>query len=86
LADPLNLALPEHVTTYAADGRIEVQRHRVSHDIGWMLSDRHHPGEAIMPGLAMIGMAEAVVTRDGRTSTTQRIYLSPAQMGARRIA
>jgi len=85
-ADPLNQAMPEHVTTDADHGRIEVRRHRVSHDIGWLLSDRRHPGEAAMPGLAMIGMVEAVVTRDGRTSTTRRLYLSSAQMDAERFA
>ena len=28
-----------------------------------------HPDEASLPGLGMIGMVEATVTRDGRTST-----------------
>ena len=33
-----------HTTTDGHNGgRIEVRRHVVSHDIGWMLSDRRHP-------------------------------------------
>ncbi len=39
-----------------------------------------------MPGLAMIGMVEATVTRDGRSSTLRRFYLSSARMDAERFA
>jgi predicted transposase YbfD/YdcC len=42
-ADPLNRSEPEHVTTDADHGRIEVRRHRVSHAVEWMLSDRRTP-------------------------------------------
>lgn len=90
-ADPGSRPEPEHVTTDAEHGRIEVRRHLVSHEVDWMLSDRRHPGEAIlpglgMPGLGMIGMVEATVTRDGRTSTQRRFYLSSARMEAVRFA
>ena len=51
-----------------------------------MMSDRCHPDEARLPGLAMIGMVEATVTRDGRTSTVRRYDLSSAQMDAERFA
>lgn len=81
-ADPLNRAEPEHVATDAEHGRIEVRRHLVSHDIGWLLSDRRHPDEARMPGLAAIGLVEATVTRDGQTTTAQRLYLSSARLDA----
>jgi predicted transposase YbfD/YdcC len=47
-----------------------------------MLSDRRHPDEATMPGLAMIGMVEATVTRDSETTTIRRYYLSSTVMGA----
>jgi hypothetical protein len=46
-----------------------------------MLSDRRHPDEAVMPGLAMIGMVEATVTRDDKTTTIRRFYLSSTAMG-----
>lgn len=48
-----------------------------------MLSDRGHPDEA---GLPRLGMVEATVTSDGRTSTLRRVYLSPARMDAKRFA
>lgn len=79
-ADPLNQAAGAHTTTDAEHGRIEVRRHRVSHDIGWLLSD--HPGEARMPGLAMIGEVEATTTRDGRTTTIRRFYLGSTWLDA----
>lgn len=81
-ADPLNSAASEHTTTDGDHGRIEVRRHRVSRDVDWLLSDRRHPGEARMPGLAMIGEVEATTTRDGRTTTTRRFYLSSAKLDA----
>ena len=94
-ADPGSRPEPEHVTTDADHGRIEVRRHVVSHCVDWMLSDRRHPDEARLPGLGMIGMVEATVTRDmveatvtrdGRTSTLRRFYLSSARMDAIRFA
>lgn len=85
-ADPHARPEPEHTTTDADHGRIEVRRHVVSHDVGWMLSDRRHPDEAMLPGLGMIGMVEATVTRDGKTSTERRYYLSSARMPATRFA
>ncbi len=85
-ADPQNRPASEHVTTDADHGRIELRRHCVSHDIGWMLSDRRHPDEAVMPGLASIGMVEATVTRDGTTSTVRRYYLSSTRLDAERFA
>jgi predicted transposase YbfD/YdcC len=81
-ADPLNRPAGEHTTTDADHGRLEVRRHRVSHDIDWLLSDRRHPGEASMPGLAMIGEVEAATTRDGRTTTIRRFYLGSARLDA----
>jgi predicted transposase YbfD/YdcC len=51
-----------------------------------MLSDRRHPDQARMPGLAMIGEVEAITTRDGRTTTTRRFYLCSARLDAERFA
>lgn len=70
----------EHTTVDADNGRIEVRRHSVTREVSRMLSDRHHPDEAAMPGLATLGMVEATVTRDGKTSTERRFYLSSAAM------
>lgn len=81
-ADPLNRPAGEHTTTDAEHGRLELRRHRVSHEVDWLLSDRRHPDEARMPGLAMIGEVEATTTRAGRTTTTRRLYLSSARLDA----
>lgn len=85
-ADPLNRAEGEHVTTDADHGRVEVRRHRVSHQVDWLLSSRRFPGEAAMPGLATLAEVEATVTRGGRTTTTRRLYLSSARLDAARCA
>jgi predicted transposase YbfD/YdcC len=85
-ADPASRPDGEHTTTDADNGRIEVRRHAVSHDVSWMLSDRRHPDEAPMPGLAMLGTVEATVTRDGKTATVRRHYLSSVAMDAARFA
>lgn len=76
----------EHTTVDADHGRVEVRRHAVNHDLGWMLSDRRHPDEARMPGLGMVGMVESTVTRDNRTSTERRFYMSSAQINAEHFA
>ena len=39
-----------------------------------------------MPGLAMLGMVEAEVTRHGKTTRQRRFCLSSAAMGAARFA
>jgi predicted transposase YbfD/YdcC len=85
-ADPASCPETGHVTTDADHGRIEVRRHVVSHAVDWLLSDRRHPDEARLPGLAMIGMVEASVTRDGATRTQRRFYLCSAAMDAARFA
>ncbi len=85
-ADPLNRPASEHQTTDADHGRIEVRRHAVSHDIGFLRSDRRHPDQAEMPGLATIAIVEATVTRAGRTSNERRLYLSSARMDATTFA
>ena len=62
-------ALATHETTDGDHGRIEVRRAWVSHDVAWLASDRRFPDEWRFPDLAMIGMVEAEVERDGKTSS-----------------
>lgn len=81
-ADPASRPDGQHTTTDADNGRIEVRHHAVSHDVHWMSSDRRHPDEAPMPGLATLGMVASTVTRDGKTSTERRFYLSSATLDA----
>lgn len=84
-ADPPS-TLPEAVTTDADHGRLETRRHRVSHEVGWLFSDRRYAGEPAMPGLAAIACVEAERTLDGRTSRTLRYYLSSAPLTPERFA
>ena len=39
-----------------------------------------------MPGLAMLGMVASTVTRDGKTSTERRFYLSSVALEAVAVA
>jgi predicted transposase YbfD/YdcC len=78
--------LDTHETTDGDHGRIEIRRAFVSHDTGWITSDRRFPGEWRFEGLAMIGMVEAEVERDGRVSIARRYYLSSAPLSARAFA
>ena len=74
--------LATHETTDADHGRIEIRRAFVSYDVGWIASDRRFPGEWNFPSLAMLGVIEAVVERDGKTSVSRRTYLSSARLSA----
>jgi predicted transposase YbfD/YdcC len=67
-------------------GRIEIRRHAVSHDVGWLMADRRFPGEPRFPGLKAIAMVEAEVERNGTTSCERRYYLSSAPLDARLFA
>jgi predicted transposase YbfD/YdcC len=78
--------LDRAVTTDGDHGRIETRRHLVSHDVGWLSTDRRHPGELRFPGLTAIAMVEAEVERDGRTTLSRRFYLSSAPLDAHTFA
>ena len=77
-ADPERCPDAPHETVEAGHGRIETRRHFVSHDIGWLSSDRRFPGEPRFPGLKAIAMAEAIVEdkASGATTTARRYYIS----------
>jgi predicted transposase YbfD/YdcC len=79
-------AFDAHQTTDGDHGRIEVRRHRVAHDVGWLASHRRFPGEPRFPALAMIGMVEAIAERDGKTTRARRFYLSSAPLSAAQFA
>jgi predicted transposase YbfD/YdcC len=84
-ADP-QAVFETHTTTDADHGRLETRRHAVSHDAGWLFSDRRYPDEPVLPGLATLAMVEATTERDGRTNTVRRYYLSSATLSAARFA
>lgn len=75
-----------HETTDGDHGRIEVRRHYVSHVVDWLSTERRFPGEPCFPALAMVGMVEATVERDGRASVARRYYLSSALLSAKQFA
>jgi predicted transposase YbfD/YdcC len=85
-ADPKAAAFEAHTTVDADHGRIETRRHLLCHDVNWLFSDRRYPDELGMPGLASLGMVEAEVSRDGRTSIVRRYYLSSATLTAEQFA
>jgi predicted transposase YbfD/YdcC len=78
-ADP-PAGIKPHITTDGDHARIQTRRHWVGHDIDWLFSDRRYPDEPVMPQLATIGMVEAEVERDGRSSIARRYYLSSATL------
>jgi predicted transposase YbfD/YdcC len=59
-------------TIDADHGRLETRRHWVSHDVGWLTTERRFPGEPRFPGLRAIAMIEAAVERDGAITTARR--------------
>jgi predicted transposase YbfD/YdcC len=79
-------ALARHETVDGDHGRIESRRAFVSHDVAWLVSDRRFAGEWNFKGLAMIGMVEAEVERDGKTTRARRYYLSSAPLSAQAFA
>lgn len=44
----------ESISADACRGRGLLRRSDASHDVAWLASDRRHPGEAAMPGLACV--------------------------------
>ena len=84
-ADP-PAPLPVFEATDAGHGRVETRRHRVSHDVAWLFSDRAYPDAPRMPGLRTIACVEAERTIDGNTSRAKRYYLSSAVPTPERFA
>jgi predicted transposase YbfD/YdcC len=67
-------------TTDADHGRIETRRHRVTHYVDWLFSDRRYAGEPRLPGLATLACVEATRTEAGKTTRSTRYYLSSARL------
>lgn len=79
--DPAN-PRAAHETTDADHGRIERRKVEITHDIGWLFSDRRYADEPRLPGLAAI--ARVTSHRDETIAT--RFYVSSAPMSATRFA
>ena len=78
--------LPLHETTDGEQGRIEVRRHKISHEVGWLTDHRRFPEEPRFPDLAPIARVEAEVERHGQTPLARRYYLSSAPLSAEQLA
>lgn len=75
--------LPVAETTDADHGRIEVRRALVSNDLSWLRGPKRAAGDLVLlPGLACLGMIEATVTREGKTSITRHYHLSSRPLSA----
>ncbi|MEL6060489.1 ISAs1 family transposase [Methylobacterium sp. DCY52] len=85
-ADPGELIADTHETFDNDHGRLERRRVSVCHDVAWLTSDRRYPDEPHMPHLAMIGLVETEVERNGRTERERRYYLSSVKLDARTFA
>lgn len=83
---PADMVSPVHETVDGDHGRIEIRRHRVCHDVDWLFSDRRYADEPRFPHLAMIGMIESRVERDGALTSERRYYLSSAKLDAKTFA
>jgi predicted transposase YbfD/YdcC len=86
-ADPPPDMIEEtHQSVDGDHGRIETRKHSVCYAVDWLVSDRRFPGEPSFPHLAMIGMVQSHVERDGKTTSERRYYLSSAKLDARVFA
>jgi predicted transposase YbfD/YdcC len=83
---PADMLEPLHETTDADQGRIEIRRHSVCHQVNWLFSDRRYTDEPRFPHLAMIGLVETKVQRRGKTEYERRYYLSSAKLDAKTFA
>ena len=85
--DPPNDMLePEHATTDGDHDRIEERHHVVCHKVDWLFSDRRYADEPHFPHLAMIGMVETCVQRNGAVARERRYYLSSTKLDAKTFA
>ena len=75
---PAAMSQPVHTTTDGDHGRIEERRHVVCHQVDWLFSDRRYADEPRFPHLAMIGMIESRVERNGVTARERRSRRSGA--------
>jgi len=86
LNDPAAKVHSRFEVTDGDHGRIEVRRHRVSHDVDWLTTNRRFPDEPRFPGLRAIAVVEAEVERNGSTSLERRFYLSSLPLDAKLFA
>ena len=77
--DDPQITVAEHTTIDPDHGRIETRRHRISHDVDWLMPTRSEPDALHMAGLATIAVIDCEVERNGQTTTSRRYYISSAR-------
>jgi predicted transposase YbfD/YdcC len=85
-APPADMLEPVHDTTDGDHGRIEERHHVVCHEVDWLFSDRRYADEPRFPHLAMIGMVQTRVERNGSIEQERRYYLSSTKLDAKAFA
>jgi len=85
-APPADMLEPVHDTTDGDHGRIEERHHVVCHEVDWLFSDRRYTDEPRFPHLAMIGMVQTRVERNGSIEQERRYYLSSTKLDAKTFA
>jgi predicted transposase YbfD/YdcC len=83
---PKELLLEPFETTDGDHGRVERRRHFVCHKVDWLFSDRRYADEPRFPHLAMIGMVESAVERNGVLAAERRYYLCSTLLDAKSFA
>jgi predicted transposase YbfD/YdcC len=83
-ADPQTLAeVTAFETTDADHGRIEPRRAWVSHDLDWLCGPKSACSKPVLlPDMACLGLIEATVERNGKTTVTRHYHLSSRRLGA----
>lgn len=89
--DPKTVVHSQFKDTEGDHGRIETRRHRVSHDVDWLATERRFPGEPRFPGIRAVAVVEAEVERKGgasdrSVSRERRYFLSSLPLDARLFA
>jgi predicted transposase YbfD/YdcC len=77
---------PEHATTDGDHDRIDERHHVVCHKVDWLFSDRRYADQPHFPHLAMIGMVETCVQRNGMVARERRYCLSSTKLDAKTFA
>jgi predicted transposase YbfD/YdcC len=79
LADP-ETKMAAYQTVDTDHGRIETRIHRVSHDVGWLFSDRRHKDEPHFPGLACIASVQSTRQTSATVTHATRHNLASARL------
>jgi predicted transposase YbfD/YdcC len=67
-ADPASPLADAHETVDADHGRLEIRRHAVVHDVGWLFADARGPDRSAMPDLATIARVQSEFVFRGRAA------------------